>query len=803
MIIIKNEKNPLFVLQTKNSTYAMKVTEFGQIEHLYYGRKIHLNDEEGLSEHHAFLPGNTNAYRDDVQGVSLEDMRLEYSSYGKGDIREPLVELVHGDGTITSDFCYESFEYEVGKKPFEQLPGSYGEDDEVETLRIILKDSQYNIQLNLNYYVYENCDVISKNTEIINHGENPIALKRLMSNQLDFDKRKMHMTTFTGAWAREMKKNTIPIVSGKYINDSYTGTSSNRSNPFVIISGAHIDEYNGECYGINLIYSGNHQEIAMRDSFGRIRFLQGINPTSFIWALKSGEKLEAPESVMTYSGGGFSRMSHNMHCFVKNHIVRGYWKDKERPILLNSWEATYFKVNESRLVKLAETAKNVGIELFVLDDGWFGNRNDDTSSLGDWYPNKKKLPGGLKGIADKIKALGLDFGIWVEPEMISENSKLYERHPDWAVRIPDAPHSKGRNQMILDLSRSDVQNFVIKCMRDVFSSADISYVKWDMNRTFTDYYSTKLPIKRQGEMAHRYVLGLYRIMRILTKEFPNILFEGCASGGNRFDLGMLCYFPQIWASDNTDALCRAEIQNGYSYGYPPSVITSHVSDVPNHQTLRKTPLETRFHVASFGILGYECNLSDMGREELAAVKEQISIYKKWRSILQFGDFYRGNNLNKDTPMSALSMIAGNKIEWSAVSKDKEHAVCFLMQGLVQPNMQQEILFPKGLIGDKQYRFYSRSMNFDLKQFGGLVNYVAPIHVKQDGAVHNMLSRFVKMHSETEEHVMYGDAMMFGGIHLKSAFSGNGYDDSVRFYPDFASRMYFMEKIEEQEDKESN
>ena len=497
--------------------------------------------------------------------------------------------------------------------------------------------------LELRYYVYEDCDVIARSARLVNESGEEVQIKRLMSMQLDFDTSDYVFSTFNGAWAREMRRFDHRIGAGRHVNSSRTGTSSNRANPFVMLAGCGATEDAGECYGFNLIYSGNHYEAAEAGSYGKLRLVAGINPEFFSWQLAPGESFEAPEAVMAFSHEGYNGMSQCMHRFVREHIVRGEWKHKERPVLLNSWEAAYFDINEKKLLSLAKAGKEAGIELFVMDDGWFGERNDDSHSLGDWEVNPKKLPGGLAGLADKIKAMGLDFGIWVEPEMVNVSSRLYAEHPGWTVEIPGKKHSEGRNQRILDLTRREVQDFVIEKMSEVFSSADISYVKWDMNRTFSDYFSGNLTPGRQGETAHRYMLGLYRCMDALVKRFPKILFEGCSAGGNRFDLGILCYFPQIWASDDTDALCRAEIQNGYSYGYPMSVISAHVSACPNHQTLRITPLETRFHVAAFGVCGYECNFCDMGKEERDAVKEQIALYKKWRRALQWGAFYRGRS----------------------------------------------------------------------------------------------------------------------------------------------------------------
>ena len=807
-------KNHCFILETKNTSYCFRVLETGHPEHLYYGRKITLPEDvnaEVLTEKHTFLPGNTNAYcgagggSDETAGqqtkdkreagnFSLEDICLEMSSYGKGDIREPFLEVIHADGSYTSDFLFEKAEISKGKEPFQTLPGSYDEKGEVEHLCITLKDWSYHLLLELHYYVYEDCDVITRSARLINESNDTVRLTRLMSMQLDFDMSCFIFTTFTGAWAREMKRTDIRMQAGKHVNASYTGTSSNRANPFVMLSRPETSQDMGDCYGFNLIYSGNHYEAAEVSGYGKTRIVAGINPQSFAFLIEPGEDFEAPEAVMSFSHEGYNGMSRHMHSFVREHVVRGSWKHKVRPVLLNSWEAAYFDINESKLLRLAKAGKEAGIELFVMDDGWFGTRNDDTQSLGDWEVNRKKLPEGVDGLAKKIKAMGLDFGIWVEPEMVNVKSRLYETHPDWVLQIPGKPHSEGRNQRILDLTRKEVQDFVIEEMSRVFSSAEISYVKWDMNRTFTDYYSENLPTERQGEVAHRYVMGLYRCMDELTKRFPEILFEGCSAGGNRFDLGILCYFPQIWASDDTDALCRCEIQTGYSYGYPMSVVSAHVSSCPNHQTLRITPLETRFQTACFGICGYECNFCDMGKEDFAAVKEQISLYKKWREVLQTGTFYRGRTFADSAhgAESVLQQSDGNITEWTCVSPDGTKAVGFLMQKLVTPNTQYQYYKPKGLRTDSLYHFYNRNLKYNVKEFGDLVNTVSPIHVKQDSLLHNVIARFVKLDGETEDYHAYGDALMYGGVRLKQSFGGTGYNSEVRYFPDFASRLYFME-----------
>lgn len=789
------EKNGIFRLETEHTSYIFEIMDTGHPEHLYYGRKIHFRDPEALREKHPFAPGNAVWYDDEHKNLGLEDMCLEMSSYGKGDIREPFIEVVHADGSFTSDFLYDSFEITDSKPEYGLLPSSYSEDGNVEHLVLRLKDRGYGLTLELHYCVYPECDVITRSARLVNDSEEAVTLKRLMSMQLDFPVADFVFTSFNGSWAREMKRTDVRIQAGKHVNASYAGVSSSRANPFVMLSREHTTEDHGECWGVNLVYSGNHYEAVEVSGFGKTRLVTGINPQSFSWRLEPGEGFQTPEAVAAFSHEGFNGMSLCMHRFVREHIVRGTWKRKVRPVLLNSWEAAYFNINERKLLDLAKAGKEAGIELFVMDDGWFGQRTDDTGSLGDWEVNLKKLPGGLKGIGDKVKALGLDFGIWVEPEMVNVKSRLYEAHPEWAVDLPGKGHSEGRNQRILDLANPEVQDYIIREMKKVFSSTDISYVKWDMNRIFSDIYSRYLEPDRQGEMLHRYVCGLYRCMKELTEAFPHILFEGCSSGGNRFDLGILCYFPQIWASDNTDALCRAEIQNGYSYGYPMSVVSAHVSSCPNHQTLRTTPLETRFHVAAFGVCGYECNFCDMKKEDLAAVKAQIALYKQWREVLQFGDFYRGRSFAGGEGggyHTAIGNSGENVMEWTCVAPDKRKAVGLLFQKLVVPNTSFSYYMARGLDEEACYHFYNRSLKYNLKDFGDLVNLVSPVHIKQDSLAHNLISRFVKMDGETEDCMVFGDELMYHGIKLKAAFASTGYSDQVRFFQDFGSRIYFME-----------
>lgn len=768
----------LFVLETARSSYVMRVMPSGHLEHLYYGRKIHLDTDDGLAELTEFAPGNSSVLGGGA--LSLEDVRLEIGTLGKGDVREPFMELINADGSRTSDFLYSGHEITSGRVR-EEIPGAFGDDAEV--IKIALIDEGNSLSLELVYTVFASSDVITRYGVLTNEGESSVLIERLLSLQLDFDPGDYSFVTFNGAWAREMGRNVCKVGAAKLVNSSCAGSSSNRANPFVMLGRGAFDEDYGEVYGINLIYSGNHYTAVEKNPYGKVRLVTGINPQGFTWNLAKGESFRSPEAVMTYSASGCNTMSHSLHEFTGSHVIRPEWKDRLRPVLLNSWEAAYFKISEGKLLKLARRAKKCGIELFVMDDGWFKGRNDDTSSLGDWTPDIKKLPHGVKGLCDKIRRTGLEFGIWVEPEMVNEDSDLFRAHPEWAMRIPGKKHSAGRNQMLLDLTRTDVQDYIVSSMSDLFSSCEISYVKWDYNRNFTDVYSSMLPAERQGEVSHRYIMGLYRIMSELTKKFPDILFEGCASGGNRFDLGILYYFPQIWASDDTDAYQRAIIQNGYSYAYPQSCFTSHVSDVPNHQTLRRTPLDTRFNVALFGNTGYECNLSDLGKEEFEELRRQTEFIKANRKLLQTGKLWRVRSFDE-----------GNTLSWTISSDDGSEAISLIMQGPATPNESHDVLYLRGLIDDAKYHIVVRENTYDLRAFGGLVNYVAPFHVKQDGFIHKLIAKFYKMPSEKESHEMYGDAMMYAGVHIKPRFASLGYNENTRYYPDFGSRLYKTDKV---------
>ena len=769
---------PVFVLDTDNTTYLFAVTPSRHLEHLYYGGKIRIDKAEDcahIRERHEFELGNCISYDKKFPQVMLEDMCLEMSGAGHGDIREPFVSLVYPDGSRSVDFLYEKSTLSNQKEPLQTLPCAYTENGKTEHLTVELRDGA--LVMELHYTVYPACDVITRSAVLLNEGDT-VQVERLMSMQLDMPFGGTAVTSFHGAWGREMNRHTAALPVGKLVLESRTGCSSNRVNPFFMVHSPDANEASGSVYGFNLIYSGNHYAAAEVNAYGKTRIVSGIQPEGFRWLLEKDGRFETPEAVMTYSENGFTGQSQNMHRFVRDHIVRGVWRDRPRPVLLNSWEACYFNINEKSLVSMARSAKDLGVELLVMDDGWFGERDNDRCSLGDWTPSVKKLPGGLRSLAEKVIAEGLQFGIWVEPEMVNTDSRLYRKHPDWAMAIPGKRHSEGRTQRVLDLANPEVQDFLIQKMSEVFSSAPVSYVKWDMNRIFSDVYSPYLPAERQGETAHRYIMGLHRVADTLAKSFPDILFEGCASGGNRFDLGMLCWFPQIWGSDNTDAICRAHIQEGYSYGYPQSCVGAHVSASPNHQTLRRTPLATRFAVAAFGALGYECDVRDLPSPEKQAIREQIALYKKWREVLQFGDFYR--------------ITEGNLHRWTCVSPDRSRAVVLLLQELTEANVQAHRLQLRGLDPDKTYRLYNIPGRVDVKVFGSLINTVTPVHVRQDSVLHNVIAKQVKMSGETENVTATGSVLMHTGVMLSPAFSGSGFNEKVRIFPDFAARLYFLE-----------
>ncbi|MDT4763086.1 alpha-galactosidase [Sphaerochaeta sp. PS] len=778
-----SKKDQLFNLSTNNTTYLFAITETGHLEHLYYGKKI---SSEGIShaalaEKRSLSIGTGTAYSSDNPTLFLGNLCLEYSSMGKGDCRESFVDIEYGRGMQTLDFVVKSFRIIPGKpRTFSGLPESYGDKSTCTTLEITLKESGLPIRLVLTYTTFEDSDVITRRSAIYNDSDRTITIRNLASLQLDLDGDGWNLVTFDGAWARERYMHERPLSPGIIINDSKTGVSSAEHNPCIFLTNE-----DGECIGTNLIYSGNHREVVETSPYGKIRLLTGINPSQFSWDLGPQDRFQSPEAILTFSPKALNGASQNFHHFVNNHIIRGEWKFRERPVLVNNWEATYFNFTEDKLISLAREASSLGAELFVLDDGWFGIRNDDTTSLGDWTVNPKKLPSGLGGLALEIHRMGMMFGLWVEPEMVSIESQLYKKHPDWMVAIPGRKPSVGRNQYLLDLTRSEVRDYLFKMLSDTWHLADVNYIKWDMNRTFSDLYSSNKEIKNHGEFLHRYVLGLYELLSRLTTAFPNVLFESCASGGNRFDLGMLCFMPQTWTSDNTDALCRLYIQEGTSCGYPLSTMGSHVSTSPNHQTLRKTDLEARFNVASFGVLGYELDLTKLNRQQKEAIRSQISFYKANRSLLQYGTFTRVKWANR----------GANHVVWAVASGDRSTLLVLFAQKLNQSNPGSDRLKIEAVDLNATYEVFPRQQKIDIRTFGDLVNRISPLAIAEGGLAQDTLSKALSFDSEVEHYRVSGELLANAGIKLNQQFGGTGYDGETRVLGDFGSRIYICKKID--------
>ena len=676
-----------FLLETRGTAYCFRVTEQGFLQHLYYGRRLDLSGGwEALVPQVRHFPGNGAG----LEGVCLEDMALEVSSPGLGDLRESMVTVRGPDGDTLTDFRFEGAEVLEEKPELEGLPSAYDEAGVCRTLRVSLLEKRGGLRLELLYTTFDRCDVITRSARLVNLGEKPVEVLRLLSSQVDFPEQKYLFTSFNGAWAREFEAVRTECGPGTIVGGSRTGCSSNRANPFVMLESRGTDEVHGECYGFHLLYSGDHFECACGNAYGKLRFLHGIQPEGFSWRLEPGESFYAPEAAMT-CGWGAAEMSGNLHGFIREHVVRGWWKRRVRPVLVNSWESFYFRFTQKDLLRLARQGKELGAELFVLDDGWFGRRDNDRRSLGDWdITDRRKLPEGLGGLAKRVRALGIGFGLWVEPEMVSEDSRLYRAHPDWILGRPG--QAVGRNQFILDLSREEVQDHLVRVLSEVFEEAEPAYVKWDMNRVMTDTYSAALPPERQGEVYHRYVLGVYEMLARMRRDFPGILIEGCTGGGGRFDAGMLYYVPQFWCSDNTDAIDRLAIQYGTSFCYPVSTMGAHVSAVPNAQTGRSVSMETRGVVAMAGTFGYEMDLNHTTAEEKQTIKRQVAFFKEHYELIQRGDYYRLSDPFHD-PFTA----------WQQVSPDRREALVSLVTHANRAASPFRTVRLRGLDPDAQYR----------------------------------------------------------------------------------------------------
>lgn len=691
MTIFINQSNNEFHLQNQSVSYVFRVLEkSGQLEHLYYGKKITHRDSFAHLIEREVRP-SSNMFEGDHTS-SLEHIKQEYPSYGTTDFRYPAHAMTNELGSHLTTFQYQDYQIIKGKPILANLPATYVEsDDEAETLLITLKDPILQVRLVLSYTIYENRPVITRSAEFINDSDDNFQIENAMSASVDLASDQFELLQLNGAWARETHVEVNRLATGIQSVSSTQGASSHVHNPFFALKRPETTEISGEVYGFSLVYSGNFLGQVEVDSYGVSRVMMGINPFRFSWKLKPNETFQTPECVMVYSDNGLNGMSQAYHSLYRERLARGYWRDRTRPILINNWEATYFDFNEEKVLEIASTAKDLGIELFVLDDGWFGERHDDSSSLGDWFENENKLPNGIKGLSEKIDALGMQFGLWFEPEMISKGTKLYAEHPDWLIESPNREPSHGRNQYILDFSRAEVVDYIFKLMDKTISKSKISYIKWDMNRFMTEVYSRVLPADQQGEVFHRYILGVYSLYERLIEKYPEILFESCAGGGGRFDPGMLYYAPQTWTSDNTDAVERLKIQYGVSMVYPLSSIGSHVSAIPNHQVGRNTPIETRANVAYFGTFGYELDITKLTDQEKEAVKQQTTFFKTHRELIRSGEFHR-----------LLNPFESNETAWMVVSNDQTEAIVGYYQVLARPNEKYKRIKLTGLNPDQLY-----------------------------------------------------------------------------------------------------
>lgn len=692
-LILFNEATKEFHIQGKDFSYIFTVLKNNQLGHLYYGKKIKHRESYSHLFNIKAKAGLSCVYEGDMD-FSLDIIKQEYPSYGTSDYREPSFQILQEDGSRITNFEYKKHRIFNGKLRLEGLPATYVEqDEEAVTLEITLYDEYIDAELVLLYTVYRDMNVLTRSARFKNYGLKKLNLSRVMSSSVDFFDSEFEMVQLSGAWSRERHIKTRKLVPGIQSISSTRGTSSSQQNPFVALKRPDTNEHQGEVFGFNLVYSGNFLAQIEVDYYDVTRVMLGINPFDFNWLLESGESFQSPEVVMVYSDKGLNDMSQTLHTLYRTRLARGVWRDKERPVLINNWEATYFNFNEEKIVDIAKASRELGVELFVLDDGWFGKRDDDTTSLGDWFVDRDKLPNGIAGLAKKVNDIDMEFGLWFEPEMVSKKSVLFQEHPDWLIHVPGRSQSHGRNQYVLDFSRKEVVDAIYNMMAKLLGEASISYVKWDMNRYMTEIGSAVLSANRQQEVPHRYILGVYDLYERLTSEFPNVLFESCASGGARFDPGMLYYAPQTWTSDDTDAVERLKIQYGTSMAYPLSSMGAHISAVPNHQVGRITSLDMRANVACFGMFGYELDVTKMNGEEKQKVTEQIAFYKNHRRLVQNGTFFR-----LKSPFDG----DGNETCWMVVSEDQREALVGYYQVLSRPNPGFSRILLKGLNPDFVY-----------------------------------------------------------------------------------------------------
>ena len=691
MSVTFNEEKKIFRLDTEKSTYVMGLSPEGFLGHIYYGDRLFMEADNYLLRMEE--PPYTPSVNKREKSAFLDFFPMEYPTGGIGDYRESCLNIRNAAGNMGCELHYAGHEIYKGKRGLKGLPASFSTEDEAETLEITLKDADLDLEVVLFYTAFEKENAITRSVRVQNQGKEDLRIEKILSACLDMDNENFSMLSLHGTWARERHIQTGELHYGKQVISSARGESSHQEHPFIALVTNGTEQENGKVYAMHFVYSGNFMAETELCQFDNLRMTMGINPEEFSWLLTPGEEFQAPEVVMVYSGNGLGAMTRSYHDFYRNHLIRSKFKYEKRPILINNWEATYFDFNTDKLLAIARQAKECGIEMLVMDDGWFGKRNFDNCSLGDWKVNEKKITGGLKHLVDEVNKIGLQFGIWFEPEMISPDSDLYRAHPDWAIQIAGREATQSRNQYVLDLSRPEVRDYAYECVASILRSANIAYVKWDMNRQLSDLGSSYLPKERQQELFHRYVLGVYELQERLVTEFPDLLLENCSGGGARFDPGMLYYSPQIWCSDNTDAVERLMIQEGSALIYPLSVIGALVSDCPNHSVGRVTPFETRGHVALAGTFGYELDITKIPEEDRVLIPEQTVTYNKYRHLIQQGEYYR-----------IASYRENHKYDcWALSSQDKKEVLVTYVQVLGVPNSHSRKVFLRGFDPKTTYR----------------------------------------------------------------------------------------------------
>lgn len=695
MDVTYDEKSKCFKLDTENTSYVVCIAdEEGFAGHAYYGKKIRDADVSYLlrTGEPPFVPSKNARER----GSFLDSFPMEYPGTGCGDYREGAIQVLDDNGHFAVSPCYEGHRIFDGKPPIPGLPATFAGEGEAKTLELSLRDDAVGLRMILCYSVFSDVDAISRSVCIENVGERDIFLTKALSLSMDMEDRGYEMLSLHGSWARERQMEFRKIGHGKQSIGSTRGETSHQAQPFLALIAPGASQEDGEVYAFHFCYSGNFLAQIEKDQFDSLRVLMGIHPQDFRWKLRPGEHFYAPEAICAYSERGLGGMTRALHDLYRKHLIRSPYLDRERPVLINNWEATYFDFDAEKLLSIAREAKKCGIEMLVMDDGWFGRRDDDGTSLGDWRVNEEKIRGGLPNLVREVNRIGLKFGIWFEPEMVSPDSDLYRAHPEWAIALPGREPCRSRNQYVLDLSREDVREYCYESVASILRSANIEYVKWDMNRQLADLGSAALETERQGELSHRYVLGVYELQERLLSEFPNLLLENCSGGGGRFDPGMLYYSPQIWCSDDTDAIERLAIQEGTALLYPLSAIGAHVSACPNHATGRTIPFETRANVALAGTFGYELDITKIPPGEREMIPEQIAMRHRFHPLISRGDYYRVASYREN----------GNYDCYGVVSKDKKEALFTYVQVLARPNARSRNVRLRGLDEDAVYRVES-------------------------------------------------------------------------------------------------